>query len=405
MRHQLECIGCHALYPSTITEWSCSNCGDLLEIIYDSNDLRESVDVSAWKSRPPSVWKYEQLLPIDRASKKITLGEGGTTLHKTSRLAESLGIRKLYVKNEGENPTGSFKDRGMTVGVSRAVEIDSKRVICASTGNTSASLGAYAAKAGIECIVIIPEGKIALGKLVQAIAHGARVIQIEGYFDDALKAVLSLARSNRELYLLNSVNPYRIEGQKTLAYELWDQLEGNIPETVIIPVGNAGNISAIWKGFQDLRELDLIQRQPRMIGIQAMGASPITETFKAGRSEIIPVNHPETIATAIKIGSPASWKKALRAVKDSDGIMEAVTDEEILDAQRLLARLEGIFVEPASASSVAGLKKLRDVGLVGADEVVTCIVTGHGLKDPEIALRMFEKPTNMNVTQLGRLLS
>jgi len=406
VHHQLECIGCHAHYLSTtISSWSCANCHDLLEVTYDFNDLRESVDVSAWKSRPPSVWKYEQLLPIDEASAKITLGEGGTTLHKTSRLAEVLGIKSLNVKNEGENPTGSFKDRGMTVGVSRAVEVGSRKVICASTGNTSASLAAYAAKAGLECVVIIPEGKIAFGKQVQAMVHGAQVIHVEGYFDDALREVLALARSTRGLYLLNSVNPYRIEGQKTLAYEIWDQLNGNIPEVVIVPVGNAGNISAIWKGFQDLNEIGLISNPPRMIGIQAQGSSPITQAFKAGQSEIIPVQHPETIATAIKIGSPASWKKALKAVKDSHGIMESVTDNEILEAQRLLARLEGVFVEPASASSIAGLKKLKNVGLVGPDERVTCVVTGHGLKDAEIVFRTFEKPTPVKPTELQRLLT
>ncbi|MGD0423132.1 MAG: threonine synthase [Candidatus Bathyarchaeia archaeon] len=405
MRHQLECIECHARYPSSYTACACSSCGDLLQVTYDFNDLRESVDVSAWKSRPPSVWKYEQLLPIDGASMKITLGEGGTTLHKTTRLGELLGIKRLNVKNEGENPTGSFKDRGMTVGVSRAVEVKAKKVICASTGNTSASLAAYAAKAGLECIVIIPQGKIALGKLVQAIAHGARVIQLEGYFDDALRAVLTVVKSNPKLYLLNSVNPYRVEGQKTLAYEIWDQLEGDIPDTVIVPVGNAGNISAIWKGFQDLQEIGMISHPPRMIGIQAQGASPVTEAFKTGRSEIIPIQHPQTIATAIKIGSPASWKKALRAVRDSGGIMEAVTDDEILEAQRLLARLEGVFVEPASASSIAGVKKLIEVGLVGADERVTCVVTGHGLKDPEIVSQMFEKPRTVKAGQLEFLLS
>jgi threonine synthase len=405
MRHQLECIECHARYPSSYTACACSSCGDLLQVTYDFNDLRESVDVSAWKSRPPSVWKYEQLLPIDGASTKITLGEGGTTLHKTTRLGELLGVKRLNVKNEGENPTGSFKDRGMTVGVSRAVEVKAKKVICASTGNTSASLAAYAAKAGLECIVIIPQGKIALGKLVQAIAHGARVIQLEGYFDDALRAVLTVVKSNPKLYLLNSVNPYRVEGQKTLAYEIWDQLEGDIPDTVIVPVGNAGNISAIWKGFQDLQEIGMISHPPRMIGIQAQGASPVTEAFKTGRSEIIPIQHPQTIATAIKIGSPASWKKALRAVRDSGGIMEAVTDDEILEAQRLLARLEGVFVEPASASSIAGVKKLIEVGLVGADERVTCVVTGHGLKDPEIVSQMFEKPRTVKAGQLEFLLS
>ena len=405
MHHELECIGCHAHYPSTGNSYSCPHCGDLLEITYDFNALKESVTLSSWKLRPLSVWKYEQLLPIEEASTRITLGEGGTTLHRASRLGQAIGLGKLNVKNEGENPTGSFKDRGMTVGVSRAVEVDSKKVICASTGNTSASLAAYAAKAGLECIVVIPAGKIAQGKLVQAIAHGARVIQIEGYFDDALRSVLALVKSNPKLYLLNSVNPYRIEGQKTIAYEVWDQLEGSVPDTVIVPVGNAGNLSAIWKGFHDLNQIGLTSTMPRMIGIQARGASPITEAFKSGRLEITPVKRPETVATAIKIGSPASWKKALLAVRESGGLMEEVTDDEILDAQKLLARLEGVFVEPASAASIAGAKKLTDLGIIGSDESVTCVVTGHGLKDPEIVCEMFEKPRTVKQSELEHVVS
>lgn len=393
MDYEFECIGCHNHFLNTETAYVCSSCGDLLEVTYDPDELREAVDVSIWKSKAPSVWKYQELLPTKRASVKVTLGEGGTTLHRTKRLGDLFGLRELSVKNEGENPTGSFKDRGMTVGVSRAVEVNAKRVICASTGNTSASLAAYAAKAGLESIVIIPRGKIALGKLTQAIAHGARVIEIEGYFDDALRAVLGLVKSDPTLYMLNSVNPYRIEGQKTLAFEIWDQLGGGVPDSVIVPVGNAGNISAIWKGFQELDRIGLISRLPRMIGIQAQGASPISDAFKAGRSHIIPVQHPDTIATAIKIGSPASWRKALMAVKSSGGMMETVTDDEILESQKLLAGLEGLFSEPASAASVAGLKKLVDSGAIGVDEEVTCVVTGHGLKDPDIVLKSFNKST------------
>jgi len=253
--------------------------------------------------------------------------------------------------------------------------------------------------------VVIPAGKIAQGKLVQAIAHGARVIQIEGYFDDALRSVLALVKSNPKLYLLNSVNPYRIEGQKTIAYEVWDQLEGSVPDTVIVPVGNAGNLSAIWKGFHDLNQIGLTSTMPRMIGIQARGASPITEAFKSGRLEITPVKRPETVATAIKIGSPASWKKALLAVRESGGLMEEVTDDEILDAQKLLARLEGVFVEPASAASIAGAKKLTDLGIIGSDESVTCVVTGHGLKDPEIVCEMFEKPRTVKQSELEHVVS
>jgi len=399
MDHHLECIGCRSRYPSTETAYACKSCGDLLQVSYNYDDLRESVNASLWKSRPLSVWRYEELLPLDEGSVRVSLGEGGTTLHRSARLGKLLELNDLHVKNEGENPTGSFKDRGMTLGVSKAVEIGAKKVACASTGNTSASLAAYAAKAGLESIVVIPHGKIALGKLAQAIAHGARVLQIEGNFDDALKAVLRLAQSNTNLYLLNSVNPYRIEGQKTLAYEIWDQLERKVPETLIVPVGNAGNISAIWKGFQDLSQLGLVSRLPRMIGVQAQGASPITQAFRRGQCEIRPVPNPETIATAIRIGSPASWKKALRAVKGSGGLMETVTDEEILHAQKLLARLEGIFVEPASASSIAGLKKLVEAGAIEKHENVVCVTTGHGLKDPEIVQRMFEKPITVKTDQ------
>ena len=392
MDHYLECVGCRAHYSSTETLYGCKSCGDLLEIRYDYDSLRESVDTSLWKARPISVWRYEELLPLGGDSLKVSLGEGGTCLHRSIRLAERLGLKRLRVKNEGQNPTGSFKDRGMTVGVSKAVEIGAERVACASTGNTSASLAAYAARAGLTCIVVIPSGRVALGKLAQSVAHGARVVQLEGSFDDALRVVIELARSDMGLYLLNSVNPYRLEGQKTLAYEVWDQLEGTVPDTIIVPVGNAGNISAIWKGFQDLNQLGLISDLPRMVGVQAEGASPIARAFKRGLSKIDPVPNPETVATAIRIGSPASWKKALRAVRGSRGLMETVTDGEILEAQKLLARLEGIFVEPASASGIAGLKKLLEVGAVGHDEEVVCVTTGHGLKDPEVVERTCEKP-------------
>jgi len=399
VNHYLECIGCGAHYPSSEIMYVCKSCGDLLEVRYDYESLRELVDISLWKARPLSVWRYEELLPLERASLKVSLGEGGTSLHRSIRLAESLGLKRLHVKNEGENPTGSFKDRGMTVGVSKAVEIGAEKVVCASTGNTSASLAAYAAKAGLECIVLIPSQRVALGKLAQSVIYGARVLQIEGSFDDALRAVVELARSKMGLYLLNSINPYRLEGQKTLAYEVWDQLGGRVPDIIIVPVGNAGNISAIWKGFQDLSQLGFISNLPRMIGIQAEGASPVAEAFRRGLSRIDPFPNPETVATAIRIGSPASWKKALRAVRGSKGLVETVTDGEILEAQKLLARLEGIFVEPASASSIAGLKKLVEVGAVNREEEVICVTTGHGLKDPEVVGRECEKPMEVGADQ------
>jgi len=267
-----------------------------------------------------------------------------------------------------------------------------KTVICASTGNTSASLAAYAARAGLQCIVLIPSSKIAYGKLAQAMVYGAKVVQIRGDFDQALNMVLELSEKHREIYLLNSINPYRLEGQKSLAYEICDQLNMEAPDRVVLPVGNAGNISAIWKGFTEFHKLGLIDKLPKMTGIQAEGAAPIAKAIKKGSNEIVPVKQPETIATAIRIGAPVSWKKALRAIRGSKGTAETVTDEEILEAQKMLARSEGLFVEPASASSVAGLKKLFEAGKIDKDEVVVCVTTGHGLKDPDIAIKISEKP-------------
>jgi threonine synthase len=308
-------------------------------------------------------------------------------------------LEHVLVKNEGENPTGSFKDRGMTVGVSKALELGVNIVACASTGNTSASLAAYAAKAGLKSMVFIPSGKIALGKLTQAMIHGAQLVQIKGNFDDAFKKVIHLTRTRRNVYLLNSINPYRIEGQKTLAYEIYNQLGKRAPNTVILPVGNAGNISAIWKGLIDLQRLGLLKQLPRMIGIQAENASPIVTAFKRRLKEIQFLDTPETLATAIRIGSPVSWKKALNAVYDSKGLMETVSDNEILAAQKLLARLEGLFIEPASATSIAGLKKLTEMRMIDRDEEVICIATGHGLKDPNIVIATSERPIEVDVEE------
>jgi threonine synthase len=307
-----------------------------------------------------------------------------------------LKLSRLYVKNEGENPTGSFKDRGMTVGVTKAVELGVKSVICASTGNTSASLAAYAAKAGLRCAVLIPSGKIAYGKLSQAMIYGAKVIQIKGNFDESLDAVLKLSEKHRSIYLLNSINPFRIEGQKSLGYEIIDQLNRQAPDRIIVPVGNAGNISAIWKGFTEFKELDLIETLPKMTGIQAAGSAPIATAIKNGSETIVPVLTPETVATAIRIGAPVSWKKAMNAIRESRGTAETVTDEEILNAQKMLARTEGLFVEPASASSIAGLIKLIENGVIDSDERIVCVTTGHGLKDPDTAVKMSEKPVEVN---------
>jgi threonine synthase len=309
----------------------------------------------------------------------ITLGEGDTPLVRSSWLARDLGYEELYFKLEGCNPTGSFKDRGMVVAVAKAIEEGSRAIACASTGNTSASAAAYAAHCGLQTVVLVPKGNVALGKLVQAIAHGARILVVRGNFDDALDLVRELTR-RQPIALVNSVNPFRIEGQKTASFEVVDAL-GDAPDYLFIPVGNAGNITAYWKGFVEYHEAGRSTRRPHMMGFQAEGAAPIVR----GR----PVESPETVATAIRIGNPASWKGAEAARDESGGVIDAVSDEEILNAYRLMASREGIFCEPASAASVAGLMKLAGQGELPSGKRIVCVITGTGLKDPELARSSF----------------
>lgn len=320
--------------------------------------------------------EYRDRLPVGERTPVVTLGEGGTPLVRARHLSELTGC-DVWLKVEGCNPTGSFKDRGMTTAISKAAEAGAKAVLCASTGNTSASAAAYATAAGMTCGVLVPDGKIALGKLSQAIAHGATLLQVDGNFDDCL----TLARKLSEAYpveLVNSVNPFRIEGQKTAAFEVVDAL-GDAPDVHCLPVGNAGNITAYWKGYTEYADDGPATRRPRMWGFQAAGAAPIVRGH--------PVDHPETVATAIRIGNPASWQQALAARRESGGVIEAVTDEQILDAHRLLSAQEGVFVEPASAAGVAGLLARHAAGELDAGQQVVVTVTGHGLKDPQWALR------------------
>lgn len=339
--------------------------------------------------------KYFDYLPIKDSKNIITLLEGNTPLIRAKNLENHLGTKaKLYLKYEGLNPTGSFKDRGMTVAVSKALEDGSTAVICASTGNTSAAAAAYAAKAGMKCVVLIPDGAIAMGKLAQAIAYGAKVIAIKGNFDVALKLVRELA-AKRPITLVNSINPNRIEGQKTSAFEICDELT-EAPDYLVIPVGNAGNITAYWKGFKEYSKLNKIKRLPKMMGFQAAGAAPIVE------NRII--ENPETIATAIRIGNPASWKFAVEAAKDSGGKIDKVTDEEILEAYKLLASKEGVFAEPGSAASIAGVIKLCKAQVFKEGDQVVSILTGHGLKDPDTAIKNGHLPTiiDANIQVLER---
>jgi len=312
----------------------------------------------------------------------------------------------LYVKVEGSNPTGSFKDRGMSVGITKAIELGVDTVGCASTGNTSASLAAYAARAGLRCIVLLPSGKVALGKLAQAMFHGAEVLSVKGNFDEALEAVTALALEG-QLYLLNSVNPFRLEGQKSIGFEIVDDLGWKSPDRIILPVGNAGNISAIWKGVKEFHRAGFMEDLPMMTGIQAEGAAPIVRAIRENSDDIIPFENPETVATAIRIGAPVSSLKAIRAIKESNGFAETVSDEEILSAQKLLARTEGIGVEPASAASIAGLIKLVDEGEIEKSEQIACVVTGHLLKDPNTAINACVEPIEVeaDIDGLSRILN
>lgn len=399
MNYTLECIECGTPHPLNERAYVCARCGGLLEIrLVDTSDFSPN----AWRTKPLGVWRYREVLPIAQEATIVSLGEGGTGLHQCPRLADEIGIKQLHVKNEGENPTGSFKDRGMTVGVTKAVELDADSVMCASTGNTSASLAAYAARAGLRCFVALPAAKIAGGKLAQAVIHGARIIEIDGNFDDAMRLVVDVARKDGSPYLLNSINPFRVEGQKTVAYEINDQL-AQLPDIIVLPVGNAGNITALWKGLLELKTLDLAHTLPRLIGIQAEKASPIAHAFRSGLGYIEPVREPETIATAIRIGSPVNWKRALAAARDSGGLIETVTDQEILKAQKMLASREGIFIEPASASTIAGVGKLMDQSVIHTDESVVCIATGHGLKDQEMVRALAEPPVRVKPTREAML--
>lgn len=334
--------------------------------------------------------EFRKFLPVTEQTPVVTLCEGNTPLIRANRLAKRICPHvELYLKVEGANPTGSFKDRGMTLAVSKALEKKARAVMCASTGNTSAAAAAYGGRAGLPVYVLVPAGKVALGKLAQAMAHGAIVMQIEGNFDQALSIVKDLC-ANEEFELVNSLNPFRLEGQKTAALEVCDQLR-RAPTYHCLPVGNAGNISAYWKGYKEYRTARQIAECPKMLGFQAQGAAPIV------RGHV--VEQPQTVATAIRIGNPASWKLAEQAVEESSGAIQMVTDEEILDAYQALAKEEGVFCEPASAASVAGLTKCSQAGLFPEGATVVCTLTGHGLKDPDIAVEISPKTLTVKATR------
>lgn len=395
-----RCVGCGAIYAEDVRSYVCGKCGNLLELVKDSPVSRTGL---YGESREPGIWRYRKALPLEPDVEPVSLSEGYTPLVLVGRMGAKLGLKGLHVKNEGQNPSGSFKDRGMTVAVTRAVRGGSKLLVCASTGNTAASMAAYAARAGVTAMVTVPAGKVASGKLAQVYAYGAKIIRVEGDFDAALQITLKVAEEIKELSVMNSVNPYRIEGQKTNAYELYEQLGYKVPDYVVLPVGNAGNISAIWKGFKELREWRISDSLPKMVAVQAAGAQPIVEAFEHGRDSVVPVQ-PKTIASAINIGNPASWRKALAAIRDSKGTALAVTDEETIAARMDLASTEGIFVEPASAVPIAAVKKLR--GKIPSGATVVCICTGNGLKDQEsVKVQLDSTPLVASAEQLVSLLA
>ncbi|MFC6786923.1 threonine synthase [Halobaculum halobium] len=375
----LECIACGGQFaPFDEVRFTCDDCDGLLEVRY--------ADPPAWDEfSGEGVWRYSAALPFEEG---VSLPEGHTPLHEVPRLREDVGVNRLRIKHEGMNPTGSFKDRGMTVGVRVARELGVGRLACASTGNTSAALAAYGARAGMETLVLLPAGKVAAGKVAQASLHDARILEVDGNFDACLDIVQDLANRG-EVYLLNSLNPFRLEGQKTIGFEILEEFRddyGTFPDRIVLPVGNAGNTSALFKAFRELVAAGAMDADevPKLTGVQAAGAAPMVEAIEEGNDEVRRWENVETRATAIRIGNPVNAPKALPGIRETGGTAVAVDDEAITEAQRDLAR-EGVGVEPASAASVAGLRKLREAGRVDADEDVVCLTTGHLLKDPDAA--------------------
>ncbi|MBZ5534496.1 MAG: threonine synthase [Acidobacteriia bacterium] len=396
MPAHLECITCHKQFPINQVLYQCSQCNDLLDVAYtfgSPDPKRLKVDFLNRKLSPvpqdqSGVWRFRELLPfLDRFDSVISLREGNTPLWEVPRVAREAGLQHLAVKHQGMNPTGSFKDNGMTTAITQAKLLGARTVLCASTGNTSASMAAYAARADIRAVVLIPEGQIARGKLAQAIDYGATVVQIQGNFDHAMQLVRELSGEGGA-YLLNSINPFRIEGQKTIVIELMEQRGWRPPDRIVLPAGNLGNCSAFGKALREMFDLKLISRLPKLTLVQAAGANPFAQMIRSGSRNLIPMQA-DTLATAIKIGSPVSWKKALRALEWTHGDVVEVTEGEIADSRALLAR-DGVGCEPASASTLAAILKLsREKKLMFSEEVVA-ILTGHHLKDPEYILEYHE---------------
>jgi threonine synthase len=392
----LQCIeeSCGRRYPLDNPEHLCAACGALLDVRYDFPRADPAALRRTWEQRKAGsavedqsgVWRFRELLPFVPAERDvISLSEGRTPLVEVARTGDWAGGVRLGVKHQGNNPTGSFKDLGMTACITQAAVVGSRATACASTGNTSASMAAYAARAGMKAVVFVPFGKISTAKMAQALEFGAVVIEVGSNFDQAFQMLRSLA-PERNLYLVNSLNPFRLEGQKTIVCEILEQRGWRVPDYLVVPGGNLGNVSAIGKGLAELLQLGLIEKAPRLVVVQADGASPFYRMLASGAAEIVPVIEPRTEATAIRIGDPVNWKKALRALRATRGLCESVTDAEIFEAKAVLAQ-DGIGCEPASAASVAGIRKLTRAAKIEKGADVVAVLTGHQLKDPEIALR------------------
>jgi len=360
----LKCIECGSIFKGNPRLYKCPKCGGLLEVILHNKE---------WKPSGKGVWRYKYMLPrID--INPITISEGSTPL-----ISSTLD-KNLYIKFEGSNPTGSFKDRGMTVATSIAVASGAQILIAASTGNTSASVAAYAARAGMPTVIVLPKGKVAFGKIVQAVGYGARIVWVKGSFDDAMKIVMEIVKSSKEFYPMNSFNPWRLEGQKTIIFELIEELEKI--DNIIYPVGNGGNISSAYKALRELLEIGVINKYPKLFGVQATGAAPLADMIEKNLDKPPFYDSPETVATAIRIGRPVNWRKVINAINSTRGTIVKVSDKQILVAQKLLARKEGLLAEPAGAASLAGYLLLKEKGIIKDGETTVIIVTGHGLKDP-----------------------
>lgn len=386
---------CRARFAITEVLYNCPQCGGLLEAVYEKPEQSATMLRRTWRERRTSnapldqsgVWRYREFIPfLANYSCVVTLREGNTPLLESKQAAQYGGLDRLTFKHQGFNPTGSFKDNGMTCGVAQALRLGMTRVACVSTGNTSASMAAYASAAGLQPIIFIPHGNISYGKLAQALEYGARTLQVEANFDQILALVRQLAEK-LGIYLLNSINPFRIEGQKTIMTELMDQRDWRVPDWVVLPGGNLGNTSAFGKALREMKDLGLIDRLPRLAVIQAEGAAPFYDLMKGGKSaQLSAVGHPETLATAIKIGDPVSWPKARHEVSTTDGVVEKVSEQEIADAKAMIGR-SGIGCEPASAATLAGIRKLTAAGVISADADVVAVLTGNVLKDPDYIYR------------------